>query len=223
MTRAASLTVAGAALVLGGAAILAEANLRVPGDQQGYEPVQPIAYSHRLHAGELGLDCLYCHFAAETGRHAGVPPATVCMNCHRQVTTGLDALLAERRVAKEEGREPRRVVSEKLRPLYDALALDDAGDRDPARTPRPIPWVRVHRLPDHVAFSHAVHVQRGVACQSCHGPVQSMERVSQFASLSMGWCVECHRANARTGGVAVPPVAAAPADHVSIDCAVCHH
>ncbi|HUE73854.1 MAG TPA: cytochrome c3 family protein, partial [Pirellulaceae bacterium] len=79
---------------------------RLPGNQQGYEPVQPIAYSHRLHAGELQIDCLYCHTGAETSRHAGIPPAATCMNCHRFVTTTWGAVRAEGDIAKEEGRKP---------------------------------------------------------------------------------------------------------------------
>lgn len=217
------LAAGGAVLVLGGAAVLGEADLRLPGDASGYEPVQPIAYSHRLHAGEMGIDCLYCHFGASTSRRAGVPPASVCMNCHTLVTAGRDALFEERTAAVAEGRAPRRIVSEALRPLYDALALDAEGRRDPSRTPTPIRWVRVHDLPDHAVFDHSVHVARGVACQTCHGPVEAMERVRQTAPLSMGWCVECHRANATEGGVATPPVAVRPDDAVSTDCAVCHH
>lgn len=217
------LTIGGSVLVLGTAAVLGEANARLPGNQQGYSPAQPVAYSHRLHAGELAIDCRYCHFAAETGRHAGIPPAQVCMNCHAQVTASFDAMQTERQRAIAAKETPRRVVSERLKPLFDALALGDDGRPDPARTPQPIRWVRVHDLPDYVAFDHSVHVARGVACQACHGPVEAMERVAQQASLSMGWCVECHRANAKSGGVALPPVAARAPDHVSTDCAACHY
>lgn len=223
LMRAGPLAVGGVVLVLGGAAVLGEANARLPGNRLGYQPPQPIRYSHRMHAGEMAMDCRYCHFAAETGRRAGVPPAQVCMNCHTQVTAGFDALRAERSAALAEKRDPRRIVSERLRPLYDALALDADGKRDPAKSPQPIRWVRIHDLPDYVAFDHSVHVARGVACQTCHGPVEAMEVVRQESSLAMGWCVECHRANARTGGVAVPPVAARAPDHVSTDCAACHH
>lgn len=216
--------VGAAALSLGGAAVLGEANVRLPGNQQGYAPVQPIEYSHRLHAGEMGLDCLYCHFAAETSRRAGVPPARICMNCHAQVTTNWDTALAERQAALAEAREPRRIVSEKLKPLYDALALGDDGKPDSSKALTPIRWVRVHDLPDHVAFSHQTHVTRGVACQACHGPVEAMERVRQETSLSMGWCVECHRANgAAASGVALPPVAERADPHVATDCSACHY
>lgn len=217
------LTVGAFTLVLGSVTLLGEANLHLPGNQQGYEPVQPIAYSHRLHAGELKIDCLYCHFGAETSRRAGVPPAEVCMNCHTNVTAAFDTLFAERVLAVKENRDPRRIVSAKLKPLYDAFALGDDGKPDASKTPVPVRWVRVHNLPDFVYFDHSVHVARGVACQSCHGPIQAMERVRQESDLSMGWCVNCHRANGLTGSVALPPVAAPPVNHVSTDCAACHY
>ncbi len=205
------------ALALGLAAVIAESDVRPIGLHTGYEPVQPVRYSHRLHAGELGMDCLACHVGAETSRHAGIPGADVCMGCHAQVTAGFDAVLAEREAAEAEGREPRRIVSAELRKLYDAVGLDAELRPDPARTPQPIAWLRVHDLPDFVYFDHRPHVARGLACQQCHGPVQTMERVRQFADLSMGWCVNCHRQSAAD---AAAPGAAAP--HVSTDCARCH-
>lgn len=218
------LAIGGAALVLGGAAVLGEANLRLPGNQQGYAPAQPIAYSHRLHAGELQIDCQYCHFGAENSRHAGVPPLQVCMNCHATVTAGWDATLAERQAALKENRDPRRIVSDRLRPLFDAVGLDEGGKPDPAKTPLPVAWTRVHALPSFVAFSHERHVARGVACQACHGPVETMERIRQESSLSMGWCVECHRGNEAQGtAVALPPVAERAESHVTTDCGACHY
>jgi len=217
------LAIGGAALVLGGAAVLGESNLALPGNQQGYAPEQPIAFSHRLHAGEMQIDCQYCHIAAETSRHAGVPPLSVCMNCHRAVTAGWDAMLAERQLAVKENRDPKRIVSDRLRPLFDAVGVDDAGKPDPTKTAKPVAWTRVHALPSFVAFSHERHVARGVACQACHGAVETMERIRQDAPLTMGWCVECHRANEAKGtGVALPPVAERASGHVSTDCAACH-
>src|SRR5574338_1054031 len=108
--------------------------LHLPGNQQGYEPLQPIAYSHRLHAGEMQIPCLYCHFGAQTSRHAGVPPANVCMNCHANVTSSLGAMHAEDELAAKENRKPRTIVSAELRKLYDALALDASLRPDPAKT-----------------------------------------------------------------------------------------
>lgn len=192
------------------------AGLRLPGNRQGYEPTQPIAYSHRLHAGEMQIPCQYCHYGAGQSRHAGVPAASVCMNCHRFVTATLGAVRAEEKQAEKEHRAKRPVVSPELRKLYDHLGLDDKLQPDPRRTPVPIEWLRVHKLPDYAHFDHRAHVVAGVDCQTCHGPVQTMERVRQEKSLSMGWCVDCHRTTAKTGvnGKPVKP---------STDCSVCHY
>lgn len=188
---------------------------RLPDNQQGYAPEQPIAYSHRLHAGELGIDCQFCHTAAEHGRHAGIPSTDVCMKCHKYVTSSFDVLQQEIKLADEQKRKPETIISDELQALYDTLGLDDpkgpiSGDA------KSIPWVRVHNLPDYVYFDHRAHVAAGVTCQKCHGPVESMERVRQFESLSMGWCVNCHREATEEGinGQAV---------NASIDCAVCHY
>lgn len=190
--------------------------LRLPGNQRGYEPVQPIAFSHRLHAGELEVSCLYCHAGAEISRHAGIPPANVCMNCHRFVTAPAGAIRAEDEAARREGRKPRAVVSAELRKLYDALALRETMQPDPGKTPTPVAWVKVHSLPDFTYFDHRAHVTAGVACQQCHGDVQTMERVRQEAPLTMGWCVNCHREATRTG-------VAGKTVNASIDCATCHY
>lgn len=191
------------------------AHLRLPGNRQGYEPIQPIAYSHRLHAGELEIPCQYCHTAADKSRHAGIPPAATCLKCHQNVTAGKALTGPEEAAAKRENRAPRRIIAPELRKLYDALALDENLRPIPGRARRPIEWVRVHAVPDFVYFNHAAHVTRGVACQACHGPVQSMDRVRQAESLSMGWCVDCHR-KATRDGINGQPVAA------STDCATCH-
>lgn len=215
------LTVAGCVLAVGVGIVLAESAVRLPGNDIGYEPVQPIAYSHRVHAGELAIDCQACHWGAATSRRAGVPSAEVCMGCHRHVTAAFDRVLEERERAAAEGREPAQVVSAELRKLYDAVGLGEDLQPDASRTPRPIEWVRVHRVPDYVAFDHRVHVARGLACEQCHGPVRSMERIRQFADLSMGWCMDCHR---RTPAEPTDALAVAAAGrHVSIDCARCHY
>jgi tellurite resistance protein TehA-like permease len=149
---------------------------------QGYAPEQPIAFSHAQHAGELKIGCLYCHFGAERSRHAGVPPANVCMNCHTEV----------------------KKTSPEIQKLSRATA-----------TGEPIAWLKVHSLPDHAFFSHARHLAGGVACQTCHGPVETMARVRQAAPLTMGWCLDCHRGR---GDFAGAP-AAGPA---GTDCSSCH-
>lgn len=127
----------------------------------GYRPAQPIPYSHALHAGELGIDCRYCHNTVEESPHAAIPPATTCMNCHETILP----------------------QSELLAPI-----------RDAAENGTPIKWVRVHDLPDYVFFNHSAHVTRGVGCESCHGRVDKMVEVHQDQALTMGWCLDCHRA-----------------------------
>lgn len=203
---------------------------RLPDDQRDYQPEQPIAFSHHLHAGELSIDCQYCHTGAETSRHAGIPAANVCMNCHTVVTSAWGAVMAEdkrieelKKQAAEENKEltpeqtvPQLTISDELRKLYDALGLNDERQPDPTKQPHPIQWVKVHNLPDYVYFDHRAHVSVGVACQTCHGEVESMERVRQFSSLSMGWCVNCHRESNLTGvnGKQV---------NASLNCTTCHY
>jgi respiratory nitrate reductase gamma subunit len=187
------------------------------GNDQGYEPVQPLAFSHRLHAGELKIACLYCHSQAEKSPHAGITAASVCMNCHYYVTAPIRNVRAENEQAQKEKRPPRPlVISSELKKLYTALALNDQLKADPGKSARPIRWVKVHNLPAFVRFDHRAHVHAGVDCQRCHGPVETMERVRQVESLSMGWCVNCHREVNQTG-VAGKPVRA------SNDCTTCHY
>src|SRR5258706_9637583 len=126
----------------------------------GYAPVQPVPYSHALHAGEMGIDCRYCHINVEIGAHAAIPPTQTCMNCHTAI----------------------RATSPKLVVV-----------RESSATGLPVPWVRVHDLPDYVYFNHAAHVRRGVGCVECHDRVDKMEVVYQAKKLSMGWCLDCHR------------------------------
>jgi len=126
----------------------------------GYAPQQPVPYSHALHAGELGIDCRYCHNTVEIAAHAAVPPTQTCMNCHTNI----------------------RGTSAKLLPV-----------RESSASGMPIPWVRVHDLPDYVYFNHSAHVRRGVGCVECHGRIDGMEVVYQAKKLSMGWCLDCHR------------------------------
>ena len=187
-----------------------------PGNQQNYEPVQPIEFSHRLHAGKLDIACQYCHFSADRSRYAGIPPASLCMNCHGLVTASRDKILKEFRDAQQEHRPARPIIGPELQKLYDALGLDDNLQPDPARQTAPIAWIRIHNLPAFTFFDHRSHVAAGIDCQHCHGKVETMDRVRQAADLSMGWCVNCHRDTAQTGvaGKKVQP---------STDCSACHH
>ena len=142
------------------------------------------------------------------------------MNCHTNVTAGFDALLEERARAETQHREPELVVSSELAKLYASLGLDETLAPIEGAEPNPIEWVRVHNIPDFVYFDHRPHVARGIACETCHGPVQSMERMRQESTLSMGWCISCHRDNEAT------PTGPAPQNeihrHVSTDCSTCH-
>ncbi len=203
-TRILTVVLAIAVLFSGVLLVSRAAIFHLPGNHQGYEPVQPIAYSHRLHAGEMQIQCQYCHFGADKSRHAGIPPASVCMNCHKFVTAPLGAVRAEDELAEKEKRSPRPIVSAELKKLSNAVT-----------TSTPIAWNRIHSLPDFVYFDHRPHVNAGVACQQCHGPVETMERVRQVADLSMGWCVNCHRQSNRTG-------VAGRRVNASINCSTCH-
>jgi len=127
----------------------------------GYMPDQPVEYSHRLHVGQLGLDCRYCHTNVETTAHSNIPATQTCMNCHSQIKT-------------------------------ESLAL--VGVRESWATGNSIEWVKVHQLPDFAHFSHSIHINNGVGCESCHGRVDQMETVRQEEPLSMRWCLDCHRA-----------------------------
>lgn len=184
-----------ALVALGIGAVTTVSRVARIGIQQGYAPEQPIAFSHKLHAGDNQVPCLYCHSGARTSRHAGIPSSSVCMNCH--------ALLENQTAALE------RVV--------EAAQLD-----------RPlVSWVKVHNLPDYVYFNHSRHVLTGVACQSCHGAVETMTRVEQVKPLTMGWCLDCHRERA-----GIPSSALARAHSrldgpqpavTGLDCASCHY
>lgn len=137
------------------------------GVQQGYAPAQPIAFSHALHAGQYEIACQYCHTGVEIGKSANIPSANICMNCHTHIQN----------VGGQEG------ISPQIQKIYDAVDNDT-----------PIEWVRVHNLPDLAYFNHSQHVKvGGIECQTCHGEIQEMEVVAQHSSLTMGWCIDCHR------------------------------
>ena len=129
-------------------------------DGIGYAPDQPINFSHKLHAGDMGIDCMYCHLSVEKSRHATVPPTSTCVNCHT--------------VAKRN--------SEEIIKLFEYY---ESG--------KPIPWVRVHRVPDYAYFNHSAHVNKGIECKHCHGNVEQMEKLTQVQSFTMGACLSCHR------------------------------
>lgn len=195
--------------------VLGMSEWRLPDREQGYAPEQPIAYSHRVHAGKLQIDCRFCHWVAEQSRHAGIPSSDICMKCHKFVTAAFDVVSEEMRLADKDKREPKRIVSSELKKLYDSMGLDDQLNPIENQTPKSIEWVRVHNLPEFACFDHSAHVAVGVTCQYCHGPVETMERVRHTESLSMGWCVQCHR-DASKQGVNGKPV------HAATSCSICH-
>ena len=195
---------------------------------QNSSPIQPIAFPHSVHVGKLGINCVYCHYAANKSPDPGLPAVSTCMGCH--------TLIGPQRPATDLGPARKSVGIEKL--------WEYAGY--PSKPGHPIPWVRIHKLPEYVHFPHMRHVNAGVTCQTCHGPIQTMDRVYQYSSLNMGWCVNCHvnGYDPRTGeemasmvadgkGGAVLP--AAMADHppaatpdslrkkARYDCSVCHY
>ena len=151
--------------------------LSTVGVQQGYKPEQPIAFSHKIHAGENGVDCNYCHSGARHSKSAGVPSANVCMNCHTYINSGTETGTTE--IAK----------------IYDAIGFDvETRTYIEGYEQKPIQWVRIHNLPDLAYYNHSQHVNvAGIECQTCHGPVEEMEVVEQYSPLTMGWCINCHR------------------------------
>ena len=155
------------------------------GVDQGYEPIQPIHYSHRIHAGDNEINCKYCHSSARVSKHSGIPSLNVCMNCHKNI-----AEVAESTATPEYSKA---FYDEQIQKLYKAVGWDQATQTYTGKT-EPVKWVRIHNLPDFVYFNHAQHVTvAGIECQTCHGPVETYEIQKQFAPLTMGWCINCHR------------------------------
>jgi hypothetical protein len=155
------------------------------GVDQDYEPIQPIHYSHRIHAGSNGINCNYCHSAARVGKHSNIPSLNVCMNCHKNIAEVSDTTAtADHSKAFYDG---------EIQKLYKAVGWDQSTQSYTGKT-EPVKWVRIHNLPDFVYFNHSQHVTvAGVACQTCHGPVETYEVMKQFSPLTMGWCIDCHR------------------------------
>ncbi|MCW3117272.1 MAG: c-type cytochrome [Chitinophagaceae bacterium] len=159
------------------------------GRTKNYEPAQPIFYSHKVHAGINQINCLYCHGGAWDSKTAGIPSVNICMNCHKAITEYTKGP----KLKDEEGNEINGTAE--IAKLFKYAGFDpakpNAWDQSKAQ---PVEWVKIHNLPDHVFFSHAQHIRAGkVQCQTCHGEITAMNEVKQFAELSMGWCVNCHR------------------------------
>ena len=156
------------------------------GIDQGYMPVQPIHYSHKIHAGANQIECKYCHSSARVSKHSGIPSLNVCMNCHKNIADYNGEEDLENGYTKE-------FYTKEIKKLYDAVGWDEENQAYTGDT-KPVKWVRIHNLPDFVYFNHAQHVQvGGIECQTCHGPVEEMEIMYQHSPLTMGWCINCHR------------------------------
>ena len=148
------------------------------GVHTGYQPVQPIKFSHQLHAGVNKIDCQYCHSGAFTSKNASIPSLNVCMNCHNYVTAS----------EKYDGK-----TSPEIMKIYNALDYNE-DTKVYGENTKPVEWIRIHNLPDLAYFNHSQHVSvAGIECQNCHGPIQTMEEVYQYSPLTMKWCINCHR------------------------------
>ncbi|MEI2740767.1 MAG: c-type cytochrome [Chitinophagaceae bacterium] len=159
------------------------------GRQKDYQPVQPIYYSHKVHAGINQISCLYCHGSAWDSKHAAIPAVNICMNCHKAINTYEKGP----KLYDESGNEINGTAE--IEKLYKYAGFDPKNPTkwDPSKA-KPIEWVKIHNLPDHVYFNHSQHIRAGkVQCQTCHGEITAMDEVKQVSELSMGWCVNCHR------------------------------
>ena len=155
----------------------------------GYEPDQPLPFSHKLHAGDLKIDCRYCHSGVEVSRHSSLPSLNICMNCHQSVKTD----------------------SPLIKKLSEAYYEE-----------KPLAWKKVHLLPDFVKFSHFQHIKAGKDCRLCHGEVEKMEVLTQENSLSMGWCVNCHRTESEEGKLS-KDLKEGGHKEIPINCSTCHY
>jgi mono/diheme cytochrome c family protein len=162
------------------------------GIDQGYAPIQPIHYSHKIHAGDNKIECKYCHSSARVSKHSGIPSLNVCMNCHKSIYEykgNAEGPSAED-IANGYTNE---FYTGEIKKLYDAVGWDEENQKYTGES-TPVEWVRIHNLPDFAYFNHSQHVSvAGIECQTCHGPVEEMEIMYQFSPLTMGWCINCHR------------------------------
>jgi cytochrome c2 len=170
-----------------------------------YQPHQPIKFSHKIHAGEIGISCVYCHTGVTESKQAAIPSASTCMNCHKGVKEGAQYGKVEiAKIYASIGFDPEKdiyIENYYQKPYEDMASIYEnwLGDGDAYRQvqpfiQKPISWVQIHKLPDHAYFNHAQHFNvGGIECETCHGPVKEMEEVYQYSPLTMGWCINCHR------------------------------
>tara|TARA_R110002049_G_scaffold68109_7_gene176654 strand:+ start:1478 stop:2779 length:1302 start_codon:yes stop_codon:yes gene_type:complete len=159
------------------------------GVDQGYQPIQPIAFSHKIHAGDNKIDCQYCHSSAKHSKHSGIPSVNVCMNCHKSISEVAEGTEIEWN-GQTYGKEQ---LDQEIAKVYDAAGWD-ADELVYTGKEKPVKWIRIHNLPDFAYYNHSQHVTvAGVKCQKCHGPVEEMDEMYQYSPLTMGWCIDCHR------------------------------
>lgn len=156
------------------------------GVDTGYQPIQPIVFSHAVHSGDNKIDCQYCHSSAKNSKTSGIPSVNVCMNCHKSVSEYKGDLFGDYTKAD---------LDKEIQKIYDAVGWDKENVKYiEGYEQKPVEWVRIHNLADFAYFNHSQHVTvGGITCQKCHGPVETMVEVKQFAKLTMGWCIECHK------------------------------
>jgi len=162
------------------------------GVDQGYTPIQPIHYSHKIHAGDNKIECKYCHSSARVSKHSGIPSLNVCMNCHKSIYEykGNEEGPSQEDLANGYTNE---FYTKEIKKLYKYVGWDENEQKYTGES-KPVEWIRIHNLPDFAYFNHSQHVSvAGVECQTCHGPVEEMEIMTQHAPLTMGWCINCHR------------------------------
>ena len=159
------------------------------GVDEGYMPLQPIAFSHKIHSGENKIECQYCHSSAKHSKHSGIPSVNVCMNCHKNI-----AEVAEGTVVEWDGvTYGKAELDKEIAKVYEAAGWDPEA-LEYTGNEKPIKWIRIHNLPDFAYFNHSQHVTvAGLKCQKCHGPVEEYDEMRQFSPLTMGWCIDCHR------------------------------
>jgi len=156
------------------------------GIDQGYEPIQPIHYSHKIHAGANQIECKYCHSSARVSKHSGIPALNVCMNCHEYIAEYNGEEDLENGYTKD-------FYTNEIKKLYYAVGWDEENQIYTGNT-KPVKWIRIHNLPDFVYFNHSQHAEVAkIECQTCHGPVEEMEIMYQYSPLTMGWCIDCHK------------------------------
>ena len=159
------------------------------GVDEGYQPIQPIAFSHKIHAGDNKIECQYCHSSAKHSKTSGIPSVNVCMNCHKNISEVAD----DTKIEFNGETYGKAELDKEIAKVYDAAGWD-AEKLEYTGETKPVKWVRVHNLPDFAYFNHSQHVTVGnVKCQKCHGPVEEMDEVYQYSPLTMGWCIDCHK------------------------------